>query len=94
MNKFKRPVQVGKVDTFSFDDTKWLNGEEISSFTVEQDGAIVGVISTAFDGNIVTAKVEGLVIGTANLHYIVTSSEGRSHCIDAQVVVLAACTGQ
>ena len=93
MNKFKRPVQVGKVDTFSFDDAKWLDGEAIASFTVEQDGAFVNVISTAFDGNIVTAKVEGLVVGTAELHYIVVSSEGRSHCIDAKIIVLSACTG-
>lgn len=93
VNKFKRPVQVGKIDTFSFDDTKWLNGEAITTFTVEQDGDFVDVISTAFDGNIVTAKVEGLIVGTAELHYIVTSSEGRSHCIDAKIIVLAACTG-
>ncbi len=93
MNKFKRPVQVGKVDTFSFDDAKWLDGESISSFTVEQDGDFVDVISTAFDGNIVTAKVEGLVAGVAELHYIVVSSEGRSRCIDAKIIVLAACAG-
>ena len=93
MEKFKRPVQVGKIDTFSFDDAKWLNGETIATFAVEQDGAFVDVISTAFDGNIVTAKVEGLVAGTAELHYIVTSSEGRSHCIGAKIIVLADCAG-
>jgi len=92
MEKFKRPAQVGKIDTFSFNDIVWLDGETIATFTVEQVGVFVDVISTAFDGNIITAKVQGLVIGTAELHYIVTSSEGRSHCIDAQIVVLAACT--
>lgn len=93
MEKFKRPVQVGKVDTFSFDDARWLDGEAIASFTVEQDGAAVDVLATSFDGVIVTARVEGLTVGVAELHYIVTSASGRSHCIDASIIVLAACTG-
>lgn len=92
MEKFKRPAQVGEVDTFSFDDTKWLNGETIESFTINQVGSFVDVIATAFDGNIVTAKVQGLIAGDAELHYIVTSSGGRSHCIDAKIVVLGACS--
>ena len=92
MEKFKRPAQVGEVDTFSFNDAKWLDGETISTSTVDQVGAFVDVIATAFDGTIVTAKVQGLVAGNAELHYVVTSSEGRSHCIDAEIVVLSACT--
>ena len=92
MNRFKRPAQVGKIDTFSFDDAKWLNGETIASFTVDQVGTFVNVIATAFEGNIITARIEGLIVGNAELHYQVTSSLGRSHCIDASVVVLSACS--
>lgn len=91
MEKFERPAQVGRVDTFSFNDAKWLDGEAISSLTVEQAGNFVDVIATAFDGTIVTAKVEGIEVGTAELHYIVTTVEGRSHCIDASIIVLSAC---
>lgn len=92
MNRFKRPAQVGKIDTFSFDDAKWLNGETITSFTVDQVGAFVSVISTSFTGSVITARVEGLVTGNAELHYQVTSSLGRSHCIDASIIVLSACS--
>tara|TARA_R110000851_G_scaffold60415_2_gene139445 strand:- start:156 stop:437 length:282 start_codon:yes stop_codon:yes gene_type:complete len=92
MNRFKRPAQVGKIDTFSFDDAKWLNGETIASFTVDQVGDFVNVIATAFEGSIITARVEGLIVGNAELHYQVTSNLGRSHCIDASIVVLSACS--
>ena len=89
MEKFKRKAQVNEVDTFSLDDIKWLDGESIVDFTVTQTGAFVDVVTTAFTGTIVTAKLKGLVSGSAMLHYRVVYSLGRSHCVDASVIVLA-----
>ena len=90
MEKFERKAQVDEVDTFSFDDASWLDGEAINTFTVTQDGALVDVLNTSYSGTIVTAQLKGLSAGGAKLHYHVTTAT-RSHCIDALVIVLPAC---
>lgn len=90
MEKFERKAQVDEVDTFSFNDVFWLDGEAISTFTVTKDDSLVEVLNTSFTGTVVTAQLKGLSTGGASLHYHVTTAT-RSHCISALVIVLPAC---
>lgn len=86
MERFGRRLQVGEVDSFSFDDAKWLDGEEITSFTVDLQDDLVELVSSSYEGVKVTALLKGLSAGGSNLRYNI-ETQYRSHYIDGLIIV-------
>lgn len=83
---FERKAQIGKVDTFSFDEVNWLKGEAITNLTVTHDGGLVDILNTSISGTTVTAEVKGVTSGPAKLRYSIDTAL-RSRYIDAIVTV-------
>lgn len=83
---FGRKAQINKIDTFSFDDSGWLAGESITSLTVTQEGDLVEILDISTAGTVVTARLRGLIPGSAKLRYSIDTAT-RSHYIDGTVTV-------
>lgn len=59
--RIEKPLKVGKVDVYSLTVSReWLNGESISSFTVNTDATKITVGATSISDNVLLVYLTGV----------------------------------
>lgn len=87
-NLIKKPLHVGKVDSYSLTvDPEWLNGEPILTANVVSDTDYIAVGATSIVGNIIYMYLTGVAEkGGSDIHIDYTTAT-RTDCDTVRVIV-------
>jgi hypothetical protein len=87
MTVSQRRVKVSKTDIVGIDVSDWANGETITSLTVTDPSTNSTVDSSAIQGDILLATIEGVTVGNATLHFeYATATRDDCHVLTVCIV--------
>ena len=89
--KFAKVLRVGKRERYVVGIAGWLDGEAVTSVTVEPDVNFATLHGTSdLDGSVIGFFLDGVAAGTCKIHLAYTTAT-RSDCRTLSVSVKAGC---